>query len=66
MKSLEKRLNYIDIEKAEVDYTKLTGICTEQNHFSLNNKLYKQESGLATSNPLSLFLENLFMRFFET
>ena len=42
MKSLEKWLNFISIEKAEVeDYIKLAQICVEQNHFSFNNKFYK-------------------------
>ena len=64
MKSLEKWLNSIGIQKEVDDYIKLTRICPEQNYFSFNNKFYKLKSGLARGNPLSPFLANLFIRFF--
>ena len=40
-------------------------ICSSQNYFEFNNKLYRQHSGLAMGSPLSPLLAEIFMDQFE-
>lgn len=67
LKFLRKWLKQNNIETRRIDeYVKLTELCMKENWFSFNGKYYRQEFGCCMGSPLSPFLANLFMSYFET
>lgn len=67
MKFFEKWFNSINLSKEETnEYLILINNCMNQNIFQFNGKFYQQTEGTAMGNPLSCFIANLFMGYFET
>ena len=48
------------------EYRMLTELCLNETCFEFEGKIYQQKEGLSMGNPLSPFLANLYMSFFET
>ena len=64
---LEQWLINSNMKKEEIsEYIILTKLIIGQNYFSFNKKFYKQKIGLAMGNPLSPFLADIYMSYFET
>ncbi|WP_143442479.1 reverse transcriptase domain-containing protein, partial [Klebsiella pneumoniae] len=47
------------------EYLLLINLCMSQNSFKFNDIFYKQVEGTAMGNPLSCFIANVFLRYFE-
>lgn len=59
-------LNMNNIHPPKIDeLIKLTRICMNENWFQFNGKYYKQNHGCCMGSPLSPFIADLFMSYFE-
>lgn len=47
-------------------YIKITKLCIEEAYFQFRKNYYKQDFGVAMGNPISSFIANLFMCYYET
>lgn len=64
---LREWLTLNQLSTNEVDeLVNLTRVCMTENCFQFNGKFYRQHFGCSMGSPLSPFIANLFMSFFET
>ena len=62
-----KWLQEIGVEEDKIEeYKTLTELCLNETFFEYDGEIYEQNEGLAMGNPLSPFLANLYISFFET
>ena len=63
--ALKEVKKFLDNSEAATELLRLMQLCTSQNYFSFDDKLYRMNEGLAMGCPLSPLLADIFMNSWE-